>query len=151
MGGFIVGNEDLIFEIKHAARSLMFSAAPPPSNVATAKKALEIIRDEPEHREKLWKNAKYLKEGLQKLGFDTGLSETPIIPVIIGEEPPTMAYWRLLLDRGVYTNPVVFPATPKNRNLLRNSVMATHTIDDLNFALDMYEEVMEEIPLHDEE
>lgn len=151
MGGFIVGKEDLIFEIKHAARSLMFSAAPPPSNVATAMKALEIIRDEPEHKDNLWKNAKYLKNGLQKLGFDTGLSETPIIPVIIGEEPPTMAYWKLLLDSGVYTNPVIFPATPKDRNLLRNSVMATHTIDDLNYALDVYEKVMEEIPLHDDE
>ncbi|MGA1792654.1 MAG: aminotransferase class I/II-fold pyridoxal phosphate-dependent enzyme [Thermoplasmatota archaeon] len=149
MGGFIVGNEDIIFEIKHAARSLMFSAAPPPSNVATAMKALEIMRDEPEHKENLWRNANYLKEGLHKLGLDTGASETPIVPVIIGEEPPTMAYWKLLLDRGVYTNPVIYPATPKDRNLLRNSVMATHTIDDLNFALDMYEEVMEEIPLDD--
>jgi len=151
MGGFIVGNEDLIFEIKHAARSLMFSAAPTPSNVATAMKALEIIRDQPEHRENLWKNARYLKDGLNKLGFKTGSSESPIIPVIIGEEPPTMAYWKLLLDAGVYTNPVVYPATPKDRNLLRNSVMATHTIDDLNFALDRYEEVMNEIPLDDEE
>ncbi len=151
MGGFIAGKEDLIFDIKHAARSLMFSAAPPPSNVATAKKALEIIRDEPEHKENLWRNAEYLKNGLHKLGFDTGLSESPIIPVIIGEEPPTMAYWKLLLDRGVYTNPVIFPATPKDRNLLRNSVMATHTIDDLNYALDMYEEVLEEIPLDDDD
>lgn len=149
MGGFISGSEDIIFRVKHAARSLMFSAAPPPSNVATAMKALEIIRDEPVHRENLWRNASYLNNGLKKLGFDTGKSHTPIIPVIIGEEPPTMAYWRLLLDRGVYTNPVVYPATPQDRNLLRNSVMATHTIDDLNFALDMYEEVMEEIPLDD--
>lgn len=149
MGGFIAGSEDMIFRIKHAARTLMFSAAPPPSNVATAMKALEIIRDEPEHRDNLWKNAEYLNSGLRKLGFDTGDSHTPIIPVIIGEEPPTMAYWRLLLDRGVYTNPVIYPATPKDRNLLRNSVMATHTIDDLNYALDMYVEVMEEIPLDD--
>jgi 7-keto-8-aminopelargonate synthetase-like enzyme len=151
MGGFIAGNEDLIFEIKHAARSLMFSAAPPPSNVATAMKALELIRDQPEHRENLWRNAKYLRDGLMKLGFETGSSETPIIPVVIGEEPPTMAYWKLLLDRGVYTNPVIYPATPKDRNLLRNSVMATHTIDDLNYALDKYEEVMNEIPLHDDD
>ncbi|MGA1820512.1 MAG: aminotransferase class I/II-fold pyridoxal phosphate-dependent enzyme, partial [Thermoplasmatota archaeon] len=77
MGGFIVGNEDIIFEIKHAARSLMFSAAPPPSNVATAMKALEIMRNEPEHMEKLWRNANYLKDGLHKLGLDTGASETP--------------------------------------------------------------------------
>lgn len=149
MGGFIAGSEEMIFRIKHAARTLMFSAAPPPSNVATAMKALEIIRDEPEHRENVWKNAKYLNDGLKKMGFDTGDSHTPIIPVIIGEEPPTVAYWRLLLDRGVYTNPVIYPATPRNRNLLRNSVMATHTIDDLNHALDMYEIVLEEIPLND--
>ncbi|MFW3146161.1 MAG: aminotransferase class I/II-fold pyridoxal phosphate-dependent enzyme [Thermoplasmatota archaeon] len=151
MGGFVVGDEDLIFDVKHAARSLIFSAAPPPSNVAAAMKALEIIRDEPEHKNRLWKNAGYLSDGLRKLGFDIGHTESPIIPVIIGEEPPTMAYWKLLLERGVYTNPVIHPATPRNRNLLRNTVMATHTIEDLDHALAMYEEVREEIPLTDED
>jgi 8-amino-7-oxononanoate synthase len=150
MGGFISGNEDTITDIKHSSRTLMFSAAPPPSNVATAMKAMELIRDEPEHRNRLWRNARYLNDGLRKLGFDTGHSESPIIPVIIGEDVHTAAWWRQLLDRGVYTNPVVYPATPRDRNLIRNSVMATHTIEDLDEVLSIYEEVLEVLPFDDD-
>ena len=146
MGGFIVGDEDLIFQIKHSARSLMFSAAPTPSNVATAKKALEILMDEPEHQRALWKNAEYFNRGLRELGFDTGHSNSPIIPVIIGEDIVAAAWWRELLNRGIYTNPVVYPATPRDRNLIRNSVMSTHTTEDLNIALDAYEEISKIIP-----
>ena len=127
----------------------MFSAAPPPSNVATAMKAMELIRDEPEHRNNLWRNARYFRDGLRKLGFDTGHSESPIIPVIIGEDIHTVAWWRQLLDRGVYTNPVAYPATPRDRNLIRNSVMATHTIEDLDEALSVYEEVLKILPFDD--
>ena len=146
MGGFIVGNEDLIFQIKHSARSLMFSAAPTPSNVATAKKALEILMDEPEHQRALWKNAEYFNRGLRDLGFDTGRSNSPIIPVIIGEDIVAVAWWKELLNRGIYTNPVVYPATPRDRNLIRNSVMSTHTTEDLNRALDAYEDISKVIP-----
>lgn len=149
MGGFIVGNEDLLTDIKHSARSLMFSAAPPPSNVATAMKALEIIEDEPEHNRRLWRNAEYLNKGLKQLGFDTGHSQSPIIPVIIGLDAVAMAYWRELLNRRIYTNPVIYPATPRDRNLIRNSVMATHTREDLNRVLDAYEDVMKLIPYGD--
>jgi len=149
MGGFIAGNDDVLTDIKHSSRTLMFSAAPPPSNVATAMKAMELIRDEPEHRNNLWRNARYFRDGLRKLGFDTGHSESPIIPVIIGEDIHTVAWWRQLLDRGVYTNPVVYPATPRDRNLIRNSVMATHTIEDLDEALSVYEEVLKILPFDD--
>lgn len=151
MGGFIAGNEDLLTDIKHSSRTLMFSAAPPPSNVATAMKAMHIIQDEPEHRRNLWRNAKYLNEGFKKMGLDTGHTESPIIPVIIGEDAHTAAWWRMLLDRGVYTNPVVYPATPRDRNLIRNSVMATHTIDDLDEVLRVYEEVLEILPFEDDD
>lgn len=149
MGGFISGTEDLITEVKNSSRTLMFSAAPPPANVATAMKAMELTRDEPEYRNNLWKNAEYLNSGLRKLGFDTGHSESPIIPVIIGEDIHTVAWWRQLLDRGVYTNPVVYPATPRDRNLIRNSVMATHTKDDLDHVLWAYEEVLKVLPFED--
>ena len=150
MGGFISGNEDTLIDIKHSSRTLMFSAAPPPANVATAMKSMELIRDEPEHRNNLWKNARYLIDGLNKLGFDTGHSESPIIPVIIGEDVHTVAWWRQLLDRGVYTNPVVYPATPRDRNLIRNSVMATHTKEDLDQVLSVYEEVLDILPFDDD-
>lgn len=149
MGGFISGNEDLLMDIKHSSRSLMFSAAPPPANVATAMKAMELIRDEPEHREHLWRNARYLNDGFRKMGLDTGHSESPIIPVIIGEDIHTVMWWRQLLDRGVYTNPVVYPATPRDRNLIRNSVMATHTIDDLDEVLSIYDDVLKILPMDD--
>ncbi|MCU0798248.1 MAG: aminotransferase class I/II-fold pyridoxal phosphate-dependent enzyme [Candidatus Thermoplasmatota archaeon] len=147
MGGFIAGNEDLLMNIKHSSRTLIFSAAPPPSNVATAMKAMEIIRDEPERRRTLWRNADYLKKGLKQLGFDIGHTDSPIIPVIIGEEPYTVGWWRQLLDRGVYTNPVIYPATPRDRCLLRNSLMATHTLEDLDLVLNAYEEVLKEMPI----
>ena len=149
LGGFISADEDVIFNIKHRARTLMFSAAPSPSNIATAKKSLELLMDEPHHRNNLWNNARYLKKGLEDLGFDTGKSESPIIPVIIGEDIIATAYWRQLLDMGIYTNPVLYPATARDRNLIRNSVMATHTKDDLNRVLDAYEKVLDMIPLDD--
>ncbi len=149
MGGFISGNEDLLTDIKHSSRTLMFSAAPPPANVATAMKAMHLIMDEPEHRRNLWRNAKYLNNGLKKMGLDTGHTESPIIPVIIGEDVHTVAWWRMLLDRGVYTNPVVYPATPRDRNLIRTSVMATHTIEDLDQVLSVFEEVLKILPFDD--
>lgn len=149
MGGFIAGDGELIEDIKHSARALMFSAAPPPPTVATAKKALEISMEDDSYRRNMWKNAEYLKKGLEQLGFNIGNTNSPIIPVIIGIDATTMAYWRELLNRHVYTQPVVYPATPRDRNLLRNSVMSTHTIDDLNGAIDAYEELMELIPLYD--
>lgn len=150
-GGFISGDHDVIDDIKHSARSLIFSAAPPPANVATAKKSLEIFMEDDSYRQKLWKNASYLKKGLKDIGFDIGHTDSPIIPVIIGLDATTMGYWHELLERGIYTNPVIYPATPRDRCLLRNSVMATHTTDDLNQALDAYEEVLEVIPLDDDE
>ena len=150
-GGFITGDLDIVDEVKHSARALIFSAAPPPANVATARKALEIFMNDDSYRQKLWKNAAYLKKGLKDLGFNIGNTDSPILPVIIGFDATTMAYWHQLLESGIYTNPVIYPATPKDRCLLRNSVMATHTIDDLNKAIDAYEKVLEMIPLDDED
>lgn len=149
MGGFITGNEDVIEDIKHTSRALIFSAAPSPSNVAAAMKALELFMDDQSYKTDLWRNADYLRKGFKQMGLDTGSSETPIIPVILGDEGTTMVYWRELLNRGVYTNPVIYPATPKDKNLLRNSVMSTHKIDDLNKALDTYEKVMKEFPVEE--
>ena len=94
----------------------------------------------------MWKNAEYFNRGLRELGFDTGHSNSPIIPVIIGEDIVAAAWWRELLNRNIYTNPVVYPATPRDRNLIRNSVMSTHTTEDLNRALDAYEEISKIIP-----
>jgi 7-keto-8-aminopelargonate synthetase-like enzyme len=104
-------------------------------------KALKIIIREPERRAQLWDNANYMKKELSLLGFDIGNSSTPVIPVIIGNEMKTFSVWRDLLDAGVYTNPVISPAVPPDRSLLRTSYMATHTREQLNFCLEQFAKV----------
>ena len=138
IGGFAVADEDVIHYIQHNARSLIFSASIPPPAVAAVSKALELIIDGDDLRKQVKKNARQLKSGLSDLGFDTGASVTPIIPVIIGDAMKTFVFWKELFDAGVYTNPVRAPAVPVGKELLRTSLMATHTEDDINEALEIF-------------
>lgn len=135
IGGFIAGSADAIHFIQHHARALMFSASLPAANAAAVLAALDIIESEPEHVRRLWENANYMRAGLQRLGYDTGPSETPIIPLMIRDEYRTVLAWHALIEAGVYTNPVVPPGVPPNSSLLRTSYMATHTTDQLDRAL----------------
>lgn len=137
VGGFIAGDADVMHYIQHSARSLIFSASLPPSNVMAVMAALEIMETEPEHVEQLWDNGQKMLNGLKELGFNTGNTQTPIIPIIIGENDPTFLTWKVLFERGLYTNPVVSPAVPEGQALLRTSYMATHTEDQLDEALDI--------------
>ncbi|MCF7796338.1 MAG: aminotransferase class I/II-fold pyridoxal phosphate-dependent enzyme [Lentisphaeria bacterium] len=141
LGGFIAGDHVVIDYLKHHTRTMIFTASLPPAIVATVMKALEIVQSEPERREKLWKNCRYMKAEFEKMGFDTGASESPIIPIIVGEDRRTFSMWRTLLETGVYTNPVISPAVPKGRSLLRTSYMATHTRDQLDFCLEQFHRV----------
>lgn len=141
LGGFIAGPESVIEYIQHHARSLIFSASMPPASIAAVEKALEIIETEPERREKLWENTHRMKKGLQELGFDTGLSVTPVIPIVIGDDMLTFRFWRELFDAGIYTNPVISPAVPPGRAMLRTSMMATHSFRQIDFALSAFEKV----------
>lgn len=141
IGGFIAGEEPVIDYLKHHTRTIIFTAGLPPANAASVLKALEIIIREPERRAQLWDNANYMKKELSLLGFDIGNSSTPVIPVIIGEEMKTFSVWRDLLDAGVYTNPVISPAVPPDRSLLRTSYMATHTREQLDFCLEQFAKV----------
>jgi len=141
IGGFIAGEEPVIDYLKHHTRTIIFTAGLPPANTAGVMKALEIIIREPERRAQLWDNANYMKKELSLLGFDIGNSSTPVIPVIIGDEMKTFSVWRDLLDAGVYTNPVISPAVPSDRSLLRTSYMATHTREQLNFCLEQFAKV----------
>ncbi len=141
VGGFIAGEAKVIEYIKHHSRSIIFTASLPPSNAASVRAALQVIKDEPERREQLWKNTEYMRKGFHELGYDTGESTTPVIPVLIGKDQKTFATWKSLMEAGVYTNPVVAPATPPGRGLLRTSYMATHTKDQLDFCLDQFEKV----------
>ncbi|NIA25980.1 MAG: aminotransferase class I/II-fold pyridoxal phosphate-dependent enzyme [Gammaproteobacteria bacterium] len=141
LGGFIAGDTQVVDFIQHHARALIFSASIPPSNAAAALAALEIMRSEPERVERLQRNGERWRSGLQHLGFDTGNSVSPIVPVIVGDDMVTFGMWRMLLDEGVYTNPVVSPATPNGRQLLRTSCMATHTNDHIDKALEAFEKI----------
>jgi 8-amino-7-oxononanoate synthase len=139
LGGFVAGEEKVISYIKHHARSLIFSASMPPYAVATVKTTLEIMRKEPERRERLWRNARKLKDGLQSLGFNTGGSVTPVIPIIVGENMKTFLFWKELFEGGVFTNPVIAPAVPEKSARIRTSVMATHTEEQLDRVLEIVE------------
>ncbi len=148
VGGFIAGEEPVIDFLKHHTRTMIFTAGLPPSNTAMVLKALEIIIREPERRQQLWENANYMKKELKLLGFNIGNSATPIIPIIIGDDMKTFAVWRDLLDAGVYTNPVISPAVPPGRSLLRTSYMATHTREQLDFCLSQFAKVSKNTGLY---
>ncbi len=144
IGGFIAGDYDVIEYIQHHARSLIFSASIPPANTATVLAVLEIMQDEPELVERLTKNAEFMRAGFSRLGFDTGHSVSPIIPIIIGDDALTFKVWRDLFDNGVFVNPVISPATSPGRQLLRTSYMATHTEPQLVKVLEVFEKVGKE-------
>ena len=141
VGGFVVGDQTTIDYIKHAARSLMFSASLPPASVAAASAALDVLESEPELLERLWKNTRKMLNGYEALGFDTGTSETPIIPVMIKDTARTCKMCSLLFDQGVFVNPVISPAVPPGRELLRTSFMASHTDSQLDQVLSAFEKV----------
>lgn len=135
IGGFIAGEEAVIDYIKHFARPLIFSASMPPSNIAATMKALDIIETEPERVHRLQRNARRLIDGFSALGFNVGTSETPIVPLIIGDNEKTFLLWKRSFERGVYVNPVVSPAVPPQRALLRTSCMAIHSDLELDTAI----------------
>jgi 8-amino-7-oxononanoate synthase len=141
IGGFVAAKREIIQYLKHFARALIFSASMAPACAAAVLTALDIIINEPERRERLWSNAHYLLSGLQQLGYDTGRSETPVIPVILGDNELVFKMWRMLHEEGIFVNPIVSPAVPPGQALLRLSVMATHTEEQLRFALDKIEKV----------
>jgi len=138
VGGFIAGSAPVIDFIRHEARSAIFSAAPPPASMAAAIKALEIVEREPERRKNLWENARFMKREFSTLGFDTGESESPVIPLVVGEDLDAYAMTLKLQERGVFANPVVSPAVPKGRSMMRTSYMATHTAEHLDIALEAF-------------
>lgn len=139
LGGFVVGQKDVINWIKHSARSFIFSASLPPPNVMAALAALDIMEKEPEHVVRLWENARFMMKGFRELGFDIGATETPIVPVHVGEDELCFRLWKELFDNGLYTNPVISPAVPQGMALLRTSYMATHTRPQLERALGIFE------------
>lgn len=141
IGGFVAGSKEVINFIKHIGRSMIFSASLPPALVASVSAALDIIEEEPQLRIKLWKNTHKMLKNYKRLGFDTGMSETPIIPIIIKDTTKVYQMCKLLFENGVFVNPVVSPAVPPGRELLRTSYMATHTDEQLDHVLFAFEKV----------
>ncbi len=139
LGGMVVGDKKVISYIKHFARALIFSASITPASVATVLATLDIIQKEPERRERLWEITKKMKSGFQSMGYDTGPTETPIIPVYIRNDELTFMLWKLLRENGIFTNPVVYPAVPKGEALIRTSYSATHTEEELDTVLGVFE------------
>lgn len=141
LGGFVAADRDTIEYLKHFSRSLIFSASMTPANVAAVRAALRIMKQEPERIGRLWANTAKMKQGLEQLGFHTGKSETPIIPVRTGDMESTFSAVIKLQDEGVFVNPVMPPAVPEGDCLLRISLMASHTFEHIDFALSKLEKV----------
>jgi 8-amino-7-oxononanoate synthase len=139
VGGFVVGDKKVIDYIQHVSRSMIFSAALPPACVASISKAIDIIEEEPQRIKQLWDNSKYLLKRLKDIGCNIGPTQTPIIPVLIGDNEKTFMLWRMLFDNGVFSNPVISPAVPPKRTLIRVVVTATHTKEQLDRALNIFE------------
>jgi 8-amino-7-oxononanoate synthase len=145
LGGFIAGEEAAIGYVQHHARSMIFSASMPPPCVAACLAALDIMRSEPERPQHLMALADRMRQGYQELGYNTGDSQTPIIPIIIGDDMPTFMIWKALFEAGVYTNPVIPPAVPPSKSLLRTSYMATHTKEQMDRVLGLFEKVGKQV------
>ncbi|NWF52102.1 MAG: pyridoxal phosphate-dependent aminotransferase family protein [Nitrospirae bacterium] len=141
IGGFVAGSADVIHYIKHFARSLIFSASPPPASVASVGAALDIIENEPERREKLWRNTRKMLNGFIELGFEVGPSQTPIIPIVVGENENAFTMSMMLQEEGIFANVAVSPAVPNGRALIRTSYMATHTDEHLDKVLAAFKKV----------
>jgi 7-keto-8-aminopelargonate synthetase-like enzyme len=139
IGGFVAGSSEVISWIRHIARSMIFSASLPPALVASVGVALDIIQEEPELRTRLWKNTHKMMQGYKALGYDTGPSVTPIIPLIIKDTMKTHEMCKRLFENGIFVNSVISPAVPPGRELLRTSYMATHTEEQLDRVLTTFE------------
>ena len=145
VGGFVAGEKKVIDFIKHRARAVMFSAAPAPASVATVIKALEIIEREPERRRDLWDNTDYMQREFTGMGYDTGNSASPVIPLLVGEDVTAFKMTFRLQEEGIFANPVVSPGVPPGRAMIRTSYMATHTRDHLDRALEIFRKVGREL------
>ncbi len=145
LGGFIAAKEEIIHYVKHNSRPFIFSASIPPANAASALAALSILEQEPERIKRLWNNAEYMRTGFKELGIPLGDSQTPIIPVMTYENYKTFIFAKKLLEEGVYVNPVIAPAVLQGKALLRTSYSSTHTKEQLDFALNAFNKVLNEI------
>jgi len=141
LGGYIAGRQELKDYLIQRARSFIFTTAHPPAVVAACMEAIKMVQDEPQHVKNLWKNTKYFKEKIQALGFNTGRSETPITPIIVGESKNAIKLSGEAFKEGVFVKPIVYPLVSKDTSRIRTIVTAIHTKEDLDEAVDIFERV----------
>jgi 8-amino-7-oxononanoate synthase len=141
VGGFIAGDKAVVEFIKHTARGFIFNAALPAPSAAAALAALRIMRSESQHREHLWQNVSFMRENLKTLGFDLLGSDSPIIPVLVGEDETATGFWQALWQEHIFTTPAVSPAVPKGRAIIRTSYNSAHTQEHLERVLRAFEKV----------
>lgn len=149
LGGFIAGAADVIHYIQHYARSLIFSASMPPASTAAVLAALDVVREEPERVARVNQIGERVRTELSALGYDVGISETPIVPVIFGNDEDTLMAWKALFEAGLYTNPVLSPAVPAKLSRLRTSYMSTHTDEQVGRVISIFAEVGAGLGLND--
>jgi 8-amino-7-oxononanoate synthase len=147
VGGFVASDADTIHYIQHLARVMIFSASPPPASVASVAAAIDVMLEEDWRHEALWRNTRIMRERLQSVGFDTGPSETPIIPVVVGDDTTAYRMCVRCWEEGVFVNPIVSPAVEPGNALLRLSLMATHTEDEIHKAMDIMTSVGRELAI----
>ncbi len=141
VGGVVAGDENVIHYLRHHSRALIFTASMPPSSVAGVLAALDILESEPERRARLWEQTNRVTAGLRALGFDLGTTQTPVIPIVVGDPFRAAAVWRALFDEGVFTHPIVPPAVPENTCRIRVSMSAEHTDEQVDRVLAAFERV----------
>ena len=141
LGGFCAGDRDIIEYIRHKSSAHIFAASMPPANVATVLKCLYILESEPERLERLWHISDYMRKGFRDAGFNVWTSQSPVIPVVVGEMMTCFRFWRDLLEAGVFVNAVVPPAVPQGQAIMRTSFMATHTDEELDYILDAFRRI----------
>jgi glycine C-acetyltransferase len=139
VGGYIAGSRDLVNYAFNKSRTWLLSGSHPPSVVAACKASIEVVQEEPQHLQRLWENTRYFKAGLRKLGFDTGKSETPITPVIVGQSSTARRMSEMLFEASVFALPIVFPMVARDKARIRTIMNAGHTRADLDFALQAFE------------
>lgn len=147
IGGFISAKAKVLDYIKHHSRALIFAASMPPAAVASVIAALKIVKSEPERRELLWKKVHKMKSAFDQLGFDTCGSNSPVVPIVIGDMLDTFKFWKRLFESGVFANPAVPPAVPPGKSLIRTSYMATHTDAELDQVIDVFAKLGKEFGL----
>jgi len=147
LGGYVAGSADLIEFLYHRARPFLFSTSHPPAVVAACIAAIDVLLEDPQIIDRLWENTRFFKKGLQDLGFDTGMSESPITPVIVGEGSKAMLLSDKLFARGVFAQGIAFPTVARDKARVRTIVTATHTREDLQYALDAFAAVGRDLEL----